>query len=385
MSDKIYRNYAYAFFKDFAFFSAVLVPFFTNWGGLTLFQVQLIQSWFSLWVFILEIPTGAVADKIGRKHSIALGSFVIAIAVILYGSVPNFYIFLLSEFLFAIGYALTSGADQALLYDTLKSENREKESKKVLGRASAIHMLGMLIAAPIGSIFASKLGINAPMYLSSIPLFIAALIGWSIPEPKIHSEGSESPKYLDIVKNGFRSIKKNGAIRTLAIDSVLVSASAYFVVWFYQPLLEKLNTPIIYFGLVHSFLLGIEMIVAGNFATMEKLIGKDKKYLRNSALLVSLGFVMVSLFPNLVTFALMIILVGGIGYTRATYIVAIANKYISSRERATTLSVIGMFRRFALIILNPIIGLVATRSLSLALIVVGVFPLLTFLMKEEVE
>ena len=81
--NRIHKNYAYAFFKDFAFFTAVLVPFFTQWGDISLLQVQLLQSWFSLWVFILEVPTGAVADKIGRKHSIALGSLIVALAVLL--------------------------------------------------------------------------------------------------------------------------------------------------------------------------------------------------------------------------------------------------------------------------------------------------------------
>src|SRR5688572_28951228 len=64
--DPINKNYVYAYFKNFAFFSAVLVPFFTDWGHITLFQVQILQSWFSVWVFLFEVPTGAIADKIGR-------------------------------------------------------------------------------------------------------------------------------------------------------------------------------------------------------------------------------------------------------------------------------------------------------------------------------
>jgi len=87
--NRIQKNYAYAFFKDFSFFTAVLVPFFTKWGNISLFQITLLQSWFSFWVFILEVPTGAIADKIGRKHSIVLGSLIVALAVLLYGSFPH--------------------------------------------------------------------------------------------------------------------------------------------------------------------------------------------------------------------------------------------------------------------------------------------------------
>ena len=62
VNSTISRYYAFVFFKDLAFFSAVLVPFFTDWGGINLTQVQILQSWFMFWMFILEIPTGAVAD-----------------------------------------------------------------------------------------------------------------------------------------------------------------------------------------------------------------------------------------------------------------------------------------------------------------------------------
>lgn len=382
-ANPINKNYLYAFFKNFAFFSAVLVPFFTDWGHISLFQVQLLQSWFSIWVFALEIPTGAIADKIGRKHSLTLGSATIALATFIYGIVPSFAVFLLAEFLFALGYALNSGADQALLYDTLKSQNREEESKKILGRADALMLIGMMTAAPIGSLLAARFGLNAPQYLTAIPMLVAAAIAWSIPEPKYHSD-SESKKYLDIIKYGFATIRHNPVIRTLAIDSVVVASAAYFVVWFYQPLMTNLGIPIMYFGLAHAGLLLSEIFVSSHFVWLEKIIGSGKAYLRNSAILVTLVFVLSAVFPHPISLTLLIVIGGGIGYTRATYISSMANKHIDSAHRATTLSSIGMVRRLALVIFNPIIGFAATRSFPLALLIVGLFPLISLMIKEEV-
>lgn len=380
----INRNYAYAFFKNFAFFSAVLVPFFTDWGHISLFQIQILQSWFSLWVFLLEIPTGAIADKIGRKHSLALGAVLIAIATIIYGSIPNFYIFLLAEFIFAVGYALNSGADQALFYDTLKSLGKEGESKKVLGRADALMFAGMITAAILGSFIAEHLGINAPQLLTAIPMLVAGIIAWSIPEPRMHSE-SESRRYLDIIKDGLLTIKKNPAIRTLAFDSVVVSVAAYFVVWFYQPLMSELGIPILYFGLAHAGLLTSEMIVSANFDKLEKILGEGKDYLRNSALLVTAAFIFAAIFQNWISLVILILVGGGIGFTRATYIAIIAHKHIDSRSRATTLSSIGMLRRLALIPLNPLVGFVAGISLSLGFLLISLFPLSSLLIKEDIE
>ena len=60
------------------FFGAVLVPFFTKWGGLELSQVFYLNAWFMLCSFALEVPTGVIADFFGRKVSLALGGLVAA-------------------------------------------------------------------------------------------------------------------------------------------------------------------------------------------------------------------------------------------------------------------------------------------------------------------
>lgn len=381
-NNPINRLYTFALFKHAAFFSAVLVPFFTEWGGITLFQVQLLQSWFSIWVFVLEVPTGALADRIGRKHSISLGSLIIALAVIVYGSVPNFYVFLLAELIFAIGYAFVSGADQALLFDTLKVTGRESESKKVMGRYDATYLIGMTIASATGGLIASKWGLNAPQYATAIPMLIAAVVGFSIPEPKIHSD-SQQKHYLQIVRGGLSVIKKNSVVRSLAIDSVLVASAAYFVVWFYQPVMMKLGIPIAIYGLVHSVLLLSEIAVSSNFPLFERLLGEGEKYLKNSAILVTLSFALMAVLPSVYTLAVFVIIGGGIGYTRAIYITALAQTHIDSDIRATTLSSIGMLRRLALVVLNPVIGAIATSSLYLAIFVVGLLPLLSLFIKSE--
>lgn len=80
----------------------------------------------------------------------------------------------------------------------------------------------------------------------------------------------------------------------------------------------------------------------------------------------------------------LLVIGGGVGYTRATYISSIANKHISSHHRATTLSSIGMLRRITLVPLSPAMGWVSGISLPVALIIVSLFPLSSLLIKEEI-
>jgi len=375
----VWRYYLFCFLKNFAFFSAVLVPFFTQWGQISLTQVQVLQSWFMFWIFLLEVPTGAIADYLGRKHSLALGAIIATVAALVYGSVPRFAVFLLGEFLFAMSAALISGADSALLYDTLKEAGKEDESKKIFGRAHTFHLLGVFISAPLGSLIASHFKLNAPMLFSAIPMILAALIAWSIKEPVVRGKTSESKRYLDIAKKGFSYFRNHKTLRLLAFDAIIVASAAYFVIWLYQPLFISMKVPVVYFGWFHASLVGIEMLIASNFVRLEKLFGSGKAYLRFTAVITSVAFLITAAFPNIVTVILLIVLAGGFGLTRLELMSAYMNRFIPSEQRATVLSSISMFRRFTLVFLNPVIGFTADHSLRFALIVVGLLPWLVFL------
>jgi len=378
VKNTVWRYYLFSFFKGFTFFSAVLVPFFTQWGRISLAQIQLLQSWFMLWIFLLEVPTGAIADYFGRKHSLTLGAIILAIAALVYGSVSSFKVFLLAEFLFAAANALISGADKALLYDALKEAGKEEESRKIFGQVHSFHLLGMLIASPLGSLIAFYWGLNAPMLFSAISFILTALIAWSLREPKIQENISESERYLQILKNGLFYLRRHQTLRLLALDAIIVASSAYFVIWFYQPLLTMVKIPIVYFGWFHALLVGAEMLIASNFIHLEKIVGSGKRYLLLTTLITSFAFFIAAGFPSLVTAFFLIIFAGGFGLTRIELISAYMNRFIPSQQRATVISSISMFRRFALTILNPFIGLTADYSLRLALVIVGFLPLATF-------
>src|SRR5687768_254396 len=98
--------YAFCFLRV-GLFAGVLIPFFTQHGGLSLTQVQLLQSWFMLCFFLLEIPTGAVADYFGRKQSLIFGAVLSSIGIAYYGLVPpSFIAFMIGEFVLAAAMAL---------------------------------------------------------------------------------------------------------------------------------------------------------------------------------------------------------------------------------------------------------------------------------------
>ena len=374
----IWKFYAFTFLWNLHLFSAVLVPFFTDWGGISLAQVQIVQSWFMFWIFFMEVPTGVIADYFGRKYSLTLGGVIITIGAVVYGSIPSFEGFLLAEFLFAVAFALLSGADQALLYDSLKEAGMESESKKIFGRAHAIRLSGILVGALFGGFIAQAYGLNAPMLATAIPFFLATILAWSLPEPKIHEQTSESKRYLDIAKKGISYLRGHKNLRILALDSVVVSSAAYFVIWLYQPLLQRVEFPVIYFGVVHALLVVAQIIISSNFSFFEKLCASTKAFLQYTALITALSFLLVVIYPHIVTIMIFVICGGGFGLTRIELMNVYMNKLIPSEQRATVLSSISMLRRFALVPLNPFIGFVADASIRLAMFILVLLPLSVF-------
>lgn len=372
------KFYVYSFLSAFTLFSGVLIPFYTQWGKIDQFHIQILQAWFMLWVFILEIPTGAVADYFGRKFSIALGAACFAVGSVIYASQPTFIVFLIGEFILANAIALASGADEALLVDTLKSLGREHEVKKTLGRARSLELLAIGLSAPLGSFVAQKFGLNFPMLLTAIPMGLAAILAMAFTDP-VKSGISESKRYAQIIKDGVNYARHHKVLRILVIDGVVVASSGYFVIWLYQRLLQQIGVAVLWFGVFHLILTLVQILVNNTFHLQEKIFGSISNYLKISALFAGVGFILVGIHVNIITIMLFILLSGGYGLTRLTHLSSHMNRVIDSEYRATVLSSLSMFRRMFLVILNPLVGFFADKSLSLTLIALGILPLLVVL------
>ena len=90
-----------------------------------------LQPIFSIAIVVFEMPTGAVADMISRKHSLCLSGLCIGVSLLLFILFSSFYIFALAEILFGLGLTFSSGADSALLYENLKKLNRQSACAQV--------------------------------------------------------------------------------------------------------------------------------------------------------------------------------------------------------------------------------------------------------------
>lgn len=354
------------------FFAAVLIPFYTEWGGLKLSAVLFINSWFMAWNFLLEVPTGTVADFLGRRVSLMLGSVVAAAAALLYVWRPDFYVFLAAEIVFAVAFTLHSGADEALAYDSLKAAGREEAAKRTLASMEAYKLGGIVVAATAGGFIAGWFGYEAPMRFYALPALAAFVLACALKEPPTRAAGAPRPGYVAILREGGRFFAASPVLLLLTAELAFTNALAWGLIWLFQPLLAAAGLPVTYYGVVHAAACGGQIVFLNNVERLEGLLGSKRSLLVASTLVAGGAFVLLGLTANLAATAVLIVAGFTFSLPRVPIFSAYMNRYIPSDKRATVLSLTSMIRTLAIVVVNPIVGLLADWSVAGTMIVLGV-------------
>lgn len=373
----IWKSYLFHFFMGFHLISGVLLHFFMNWGKLTFIEIMFLQSYFTLMILLLEIPCGAIADYLSRKLSLTLGAISTALAALIYGIYPNLLIFLIGETLWAFGAALTSGTDQAFIYNTLKKLGKQDEISKVIARNRSFMLFAIAISAPIGSIIAAYLSLNLVMTLMFIPFIIATLISLTLKEPKIELERKKSDNYFTIIKSGFNELKKNNILRLLALEMIITESLVFFLIWTYQLYLEALNFPFFLFGFVSAAITIVQIIFNNLVITLENKYNNKRRFLQLYTIAPGIGFILMSVIYFIPVSIPLILIVIALGFSRSLIFTKGINKKIETQNRATVISIINMIASLIRAVLYPIIGYFVMLNLNLIFITSGIIIIIS--------
>jgi len=356
----------------------IIVLFFQN-HGLTLTEIMLLQSIYSISVALFEIPSGYIADIFGRKKSIVLSTVLSFIGYIVFSFYSGFYAFAIAQVLVGIGGSLISGSDSALIYDSLLETGNKNNYTKIEGKNYAIGNFSEAIAGILGGLLAVG-SIYLPVYVQTGVLFFSIPIALTLVEPKIHIE-NKLEKSLKTIFNVVKfAMIENKKIKWLIIYSSTIGVATLSTAWFAQPFFKEVEIPLAYFGILWAGLnmtAGITSINAHLFDKKEKTI----KTLTIIALSTFILFLALGLFMTTIG----IIFIAGIYLIRgiATPILRNAiNQNTTSNKRATVLSIRSFIIRISFAISAPILGFIAdNHSLNISFyilaIIVGTFSLLS--------
>jgi MFS family permease len=352
------------------------VPFFRDWGGLSLGEILGLNAWFMFWNCVLEVPTGAVADRFGRKVSLLLGLALGALSTGLYVSAPHLGVFLVAEVGMALAYTLLSGADEALLYDSLLACGRTHEAQRAIARLESAKLLGIVLGALGGALLTPWLSLRAIVALQALPMAAAVLVAAALAEPPRAEHGAARPDLLRVLREGVALVRASPALRRIAFDLVSVGALSFLVIWLYQPLLEAAGVPVAAFGPVHVALALGQIAVLQGAARLEDVLGSRSRVLVLCASAAGLGWLALAAARAPAAVILLVVLVASFGLARGPLLSASLHRHLPSERRATALSGVSMLRTLAIVVTNAAVGVGVTISLHGTAFALGLATLL---------
>ena len=241
LNHNIYKNYIFAYLLNFNVTNGVWMLYLA-YRGLSLFEIGLMEAVFHLTSFTMEVPTGIVADLLGRKTSRVLGRAMAIIATIMMIFSDGVIGFASSFILSALSYNLESGAGDALIYDSMKETDREGEYMKVKGRGEAVYQIANAMALPIGGYLATI--DYAYVYKVALVVGIVTLIQtFSFVEPtigKVEKKENHWATFIHQLKDSVSIVRSDKKLGFLIIMSNSYGAFAT-TTFFYIQNFMKIN------------------------------------------------------------------------------------------------------------------------------------------------
>jgi MFS family permease len=360
-------------FYSARFYYPVFTVLFLDYG-LTLEQFAILNIVWALTIVLAEVPSGALADIVGRKRLVVFAAImmVLELGLIVFSPIGAssllFPLFLANRICSGLSEAAASGADEALAYDSLKALGREDDWSRILQRTTQVVSIGFFITMILGAFaydpnivngllaaidsqwqLSNNLIIRLPVILTLITSFIVLVTALGFHDIDVEgdeSSDSQKPSEKSLL-DPFRKIVVAGKwtinhrfvlfviLAALALDSVgrqfVVLASEYYRV---------IDIPVSWFGFIGA---GMSLVGIVNAIFSRYLVTNHSplfNFLTLSSLLmaglIGLGFAI----PYYgVIFAVGAFAMMGMVQFQSSYYI---NKEVDSVHRATVLSFKGL-------------------------------------------
>lgn len=344
--------------------------------GMSLAQFGLLNALWAVTIVLLELPSGALADTLGRRALLRFAAvcMVLEMALLLLTPIGGgnfaFVLLALNRILSGAAEAAASGADEALCYDSLQAAGVESEWSAVLVRVQQATSLAFFFALMLGSVsydpvwiqslmeyFGCSLAwdadrfIKLPVFLTFLSALVALYVVFRMQEPRVASRPRALPQANYLRRSVLQAqLAGRWIFRSSLVFAVIVSAMIFdSVIRQFLTLAsqywEVIGLPVASFGLIGSGMALVGLVVP-NFARYLVAAYSPLFNFWLTSLLVLLGlFGLAGAFP-LWGILPAVLLYGSMQLT-AYFVSHYLNKEAPSRMRATLLSFRGLATNIA--------------------------------------
>ncbi|MDA3880163.1 MAG: MFS transporter, partial [Prolixibacteraceae bacterium] len=293
--DNIIKLYIIKISKWFSLIMPIIVLFYQD-NGLSMTQIFLLKSVYSVGMLIFEIPSGYFGDVWGRKKTLIVGTLMATLGISFYSFSFVFWQFMVAELVLGIGQSFISGSDSAMLYDTLKSKKRESEYLKYEGRVTSVGNFSEAIAGILGGLLAS-ITLRMPFYFDVCIAAMDKPAALTLVEPNyINKKRIASLK--DVFNVVHYAMVDYAKLRYFILFSSLIGTATLTFAWFLQPVLIEIDIPIALFGVFWT-LLNITVGTSSIYAHKVRERFSQKQTTRFIYISVGLGYILTAAFISL--------------------------------------------------------------------------------------
>jgi len=368
VKSNIIKLYLIKIAKWFMLFMPIIVLFYQD-NGLAMQDIFTLKAVYSIAIVILEIPSGYLADVLGRKKTLIIGTILGFLGFVVYDFSFSFWGFLMAELVLGLGQSLISGADSALLYDSLKAMGNEKKYLKYEGRMVSVGNFAEAIAGILGGLLA-EISLRTPFYGQTAIAFIGIPAAILLVEPVRYQKISRM-RMIDILGIVKYSLFKSGHLKWTIFYSAIIGTTTLTMAWFVQPYFKMVELPLAMFGVFWA-LLNLSVGITSYYAhKLEFSLGQYKTMVLITVMIPGL-YIVLSQINALWGIAILFLFYLVRGF--ATPILKdYINKLTESNIRATVLSVRNFMIRIVFAGVGPFLGWYTDIfSLSNALLLAGI-------------
>ncbi len=354
--------------------------------GLNLAQIGLLEGIYHATGILFEIPSGAVADLLGRKRSMVLSRICIAASCIIMLFSRSFGLFALSFIIQALGNNFNSGSEEALVYDSMKYIGREEQYMGIYGRLNIILEVSQGIATVAGGILAeySYFWCYGACVIIALLSLLPVLL---MTEAPFDRQGNKRTGIGELVASHFRE-----SFRILQSDVRIFKIILYYsVIYAAQTLLFFYSQQYFYSLGYNKIRISLILLIMGAASCLGAFIS-DKIYprYRKKVVFAASAVIAVSMicygFENAALSAAALSVAGFCNSILYPVQSDSLNQLIPSDQRATLISVNSMFFSVAMILMFPAVGMMADHwGLTKVLAAMGALVLLFAVVCTVVE
>jgi MFS family permease len=354
--------------------------------GLTLAGISLLESIVIGTLFVMEVPTGIIADKIGRKWSVTAALVLLMGGETLFlfsRTLPILLIF--TTICTGTGFAFMSGAMEALIYDSLPEANREQTMQQVMGRYHSLGQIAFFLSPVVGALILGGLSperVDMAIGLTVLALAVGVGLCLFLREPAAPWR-SGHVGMLTIIRRSAGEVRRLPQLRRFILFCLLTSTfTGTLITTLAAPHLTRNQVDPAWIALALSLGSLLAAFTQRHAYRVERWLG-----FRRAMLLLSfipgIAYLLLAIITGSTAW-LVIVWLYGTNDMRAPLVSAYHNTLIASENRATTLSLISMFNSLFIAIAAPLYAALATYSLPLAFGVMGgMIMLATLVLQPE--